>query len=217
MPVKNLNLRIIFNDGYCSIVFKPPGIASEGTEDSAQKWIQAIAKTHNQAHRRHAILIGRLDKPASGLLLFAHTKDAAHGLQQQMAGGKIDKIYLCKVLGNATPLKDKMIVNYLKRDENGKKSIVTDGADKAAKYAALTIKEASFNESTNATLLTIKLITGRYHQIRCQLSHLGFAIIGDGLYGKGKNYTEIKLSCTQLGFNHPKTGEYVVVTCPAHF
>lgn len=202
----NLNIEILFEDGYLLIVNKPVGLLSEGAIPSLEDWAKEKAKSEPAAHRRNAILMHRLDKPASGILVIAKTIMASKHIQQQMLNDQFGKKYVCIVKGNATKLKG-TIEHYLIKDALSKKSINASKKDKGAKKAILRIEKVQYDENSKNSLVEITLITGRYHQIRFQLNQLGFPVLDDGLYAPQhwNEYKEIALHASEINFIHPKT------------
>ena len=207
-------IPILFEDGYVLVINKPSGLLSEGAEPSVETWAQKRAKSEPSAHRRNAILMHRLDKPASGIMVIAKTVMAAKNIQQQMLNNQFTKKYNCIVMGDANHLKG-TIEHYLVKDALSKKSILATPKDKGAKKAVLRIDRVHFNKLHNWSLIEITLITGRYHQIRFQLSELGHPVCGDGLYASQiwKDYKEIALHAAEIGLIHPKTLEKLEFSC----
>ena len=163
-------------------------------------------------------LVHRLDQPVSGLLVFAKTKEAAAFLSKQMDNGKFGKHYYAVVLGK--PQKDKGVLeDYLYKDAHSNMTKVVDKTFPEAKNAVLeysTVKTLwAIENDTEATLLDIKLQTGRHHQIRVQLSNAGMPILGDTKYGsiRSKEFSRdsacrnVALCAYKLSFVHPVTKE----------
>ncbi len=205
-------MRIVFLDTDVLVLDKPAGIQSEGSSDSAEHWAHENFKAKNP----FPVLMHRLDKPASGLLLFARNKKALKSLQAQMESRSLGKEYVCIVSGNALSL-DNEIQHFLKRDEKGWKTITTDPQDTEAKPAQLRILNRQYHPELHETLLHVQLITGRYHQIRCQLAAVGFPVLGDGLYAPEKwdAYREIALHhCVQVWMHPSEQGNKRVISVP---
>lgn len=175
-----------------SIWFKPSGMLSHGS-----KWGDhcAIDRWVEQHHERQpsCFLVHRLDRAASGIILLAHHKKSAAALSHLFEQRKIHKRYQALVAG-AFPSH----IQHIDTDIDGKS-------------ASTRIENSSYNADTQQTLLTIKIDTGRKHQIRKHLAHIGFAIIGDRLYHKEPNRhtdtVDLQLRAYQLDFCCPLSGE----------
>lgn len=153
-------------------------------------------------------IIQRLDQPVEGVLVFAKTPEAAAGLNRQLQQGKIKKEYLAvaegKVERDAGRLEDDLV-----KDGKTNTSRVVSRGTAGAKRAVLEYEKAG--ESEGKTLLKIRLFTGRHHQIRVQLAHLGHPLAGDKKYGARMTADSraIGLCAVKTGFYHPKTGKWM--------
>lgn len=214
--------NILFEDDHILVVFKPAGIATQTARVGQQDMVSEI-KNYLSSHtsRREEPYLGlvhRLDQPVSGLLVFAKSKTAAAGLSHQMETGEFQKYYYAIVLGRPNSDKD-ILVDYLYKDGHNNQSFVVNEDFPDAKKAALEYRcvktLVALEENEEATLLEIKLLTGRHHQIRVQLSNADMPILGDGKYGsmKSKNFStssacrNLALCSYKLRFRHPLTGE----------
>lgn len=162
-------------------------------------------------------IIHRLDRPVGGILVFALNKNAAAGLSRQIKDGDFNKRYRALVEGIInTDENETVLIDYLIKDKDNK-ALITDENDKEGKRAELKFKIINTDKEKNMTLLDIKLITGRFHQIRAQLSNIGHPIVNDVKYGAKKDMSVINpggicLFAYLLSFKHPKTGEEKVFT-----
>lgn len=183
------------------VAAKPGGMPSvpDQTGDSNLKnMLEAYSK-----HDLH--IITRTDRPVSGLSLFAKSQNAARDLSNQIKENKISKSYLAIV--EKSPAEDSgELVHYLFKGRNNK-SIVVDKDHKAAKKSVLTYSVVT--ELDNYTVLKVELKTGRFHQIRSQLAHIGCPIKGDVKYGARRKNKDrsINLHAFELSFDHPVTKE----------
>lgn len=143
----------------------------------------------------------RLDVPTSGLVLFARNARAAQTLKEAIAGHAISKFYTA-VVSLPPPRDHAALVNYLVKDEKAARVRVYDEMREGAKEAALFYK----TEQNDATRLCVELFTGRTHQIRAQLAHIGSSVLGDDKYSGGKA-PRLMLHATRLEF-HLSEGEY---------
>jgi tRNA pseudouridine32 synthase/23S rRNA pseudouridine746 synthase len=148
---------------------------------------------------REVFLVHRLDREASGLMLLAHSKDAAAKLSDLFQNSKIIKTYLVEVLGDLG-----------KKGRQGSMDFALDGKPSHTEY-----KMKSYLPETNTSIAEVVIKTGRLHQIRRHFEMLGFPVMGDPKYGTdNKNATGMKLSAVSLRFNCPFLGIEVEYTLP---
>jgi len=158
----------------------------------------------------------RIDRPASGLVLFAKTKGAAAELSEQFKANKIEKAYLAVVAQR--PEQDQAtLTHFLKKDGRSNKSHILKEAVRGAKRAEM--KYQYMGSIENYHLLSVELLTGRHHQIRAQLAAIGCPIKGDVKYGfrrKNKDRS-IHLHAWKMAFKHPvsKATEQLTALPPA--
>ncbi len=154
----------------------------------------------------------RLDRPTSGVVLFARTSKALARLNAMFQSHEqIRKTYWAIVQG-APKLPEARLENYLIRNEAQNKSYIAKPGAKDAKQAILTYKTLTVGE--HYSLLEINLETGRHHQIRCQLAAIGCPIKGDLKYGAKRSNPDggICLHARQIAFEHPVSHEQIVIT-----
>lgn len=175
-------IKILYEDNHLLGVFKPAGMLTQRdrTEDPslldwAKEWIRAKYRKPGGVFLG---LVHRLDRPVAGAVLFARTSKAAGRLSSQIREHQIKKIYWAVVHGHPRPPKGRSEV-YIAR--SGSRSIITGPGDPSGQLAELTYRVLESRGSYS--LLEITLITGRHHQIRCQLAGLGHPILGDRKYG----------------------------------
>ena len=156
-------------------------------------------------------VIHRLDRPVSGVVLFAKTSKALSRMNEQFRERNIEKIYWTVVRGRADAEKGSL-VHYLKKNEKENRSYIVKENTNGALRSELSYEV--LNAGDNYSLLEIKPLTGRHHQIRVQLSSMGCTIVGDVKYGdkRGNDDKSICLHARQLRFEHPVQKEQVVVT-----
>ena len=161
----------------------------------------------------------RLDRPTTGVVLFARTSKALTRLNAMFQSHEqIRKTYWAIVsMDNGNRIMDKgevRLENYLWRNEKQNKSFVVKPGTKDAKRAVLTYKAIAHSE--RYTLLEINLETGRHHQIRCQLAAIGCPIKGDLKYGAKRSNIDggISLHARQIAFVHPVSKQEVIITAP---
>lgn len=182
------------------------GVQPDKTED---KSLLDIAEIYSKS-KLH--LIHRLDRPASGVVLFAKNKKALANLNEQFKERSIEKVYLA-VVKNAPPKEEDHLIHFVYKKTSGK-SVASTENKPGSKKAELTYKV--IGKIDNYTLLEVKLITGRFHQIRSQLAAIGCPIKGDVKYGfkRGNRDRSIHLHAWKLSFTHPVSEERVELVAP---
>ncbi|MEI6578410.1 MAG: RluA family pseudouridine synthase, partial [Eubacteriales bacterium] len=151
--------------------------------------------------------------PAAGIMVFARTSKSAARLFEEMRQGKFEKIYYTVVSGVPVKLKGR-VVNYLLKDTINNKVEVVSQASEGAKEAILEYEVLSTTANNELSLIKVRLITGRAHQIRVQLSAMGHPIFGDRKYGgKCPNGSFMALHAVKLSFPHPIKKELMTFKC----
>lgn len=156
----------------------------------------------------------RLDRPTTGVVLFARTSKALSRLNEMFKSHeKIQKTYWA-IVQTPPPTPQGRLENYLWRNEKQNKSFIVKPGTKDAKHAILSYKTIS--QSDRYTLLEINLETGRHHQIRCQLAALGCPIRGDLKYGAKRSNPDggISLHARKIEFIHPVSKQIISITSP---
>ena len=211
--------RILYEDKEILVCHKPAGIATQ-TGQTRQKDMVSEIKNY-LGNNPYLGVVHRLDQPVEGLLVFAKTPFAAKELSRQLTDNTLNKQYYAVVLGKGFE-ENTELVNYLIKDTlhvsqmNGSKmnrSRIAEVGEIGAKKAVLQAKTVIFDAKRNISVLEIRLITGRHHQIRVQLSEAGFPLLGDSKYGTeeaGKKSKElgvdyVALCACRLELLHPKT------------
>jgi 23S rRNA pseudouridine1911/1915/1917 synthase len=214
-------LKILYEDNHLIVVYKPCGLLVQGDYSGDITLIDIVRKylanKYNKKGNVYLGLIHRLDKPASGVVIFAKTSKGASRLSKQFREHKINKIYYAIVEGENKDKSEQHLKSYIVR--GGSKSIVIETKRKDAQYSELLYKP--IHTHNNLTLLRVKLITGRKHQIRTQLSTEGFPILGDKKYSAkrpfecdsyySKERGCIALLCAELSFTHPITKDNITI------
>lgn len=181
-----------------SVWYKPDGVLSQGTRYGDHCSLLRQAELFFKP-RRKVFLIHRLDREASGVVLIAHSKDAAARLTHLLRKRKIVKRYRVAVLGNiAAEMPAGTIENPL------------DGKSAVTEFAV-----EDYNPVTNTSSLRVVIRTGRKHQIRRHLDMIGFPVMGDPKYGTGnKNREGMQLTAVALEFQCPFSGRHLTFESP---
>lgn len=155
----------------------------------------------------------RLDRPVSGIVVFAKTSKALARFNEMLKNREVRKYYWA-VVKNEPPKDEMELHNYLKRNEKQNKSYVFDKPVDGAKEAVLSFKTIA--KGDNYRLLEVDLQTGRHHQIRCQLAHIGCPIKGDLKYGAERSNKNggISLHARRIEFVHPVSKKSVTIVAP---
>lgn len=204
------DLKIIYEDKHLLAVNKPHGLVSEH-EAHLKFSVQSLALDFCRSHEKYPqkCFIGmpqRLDRPVSGVLLFAKKRSVLKMLVETFTKRELDKSYYAIVV--TRPEKDEAeLVHWLIKDTLQRKAILHTTQVKDSARAVLRYKFIAQNNF--GSLLKVKLVTGKFHQIRAQLAHIGSPIIGDVHYGSTKVYLEnaVCLHARSLEIVHPVTNE----------
>ncbi len=209
--------EIVFSDNHLLVALKKSGLltqpdetGADSLEEKAKEWVK---KEYQKPGNVFLHAIHRLDRPVSGLVLFARTSKALSRLNEQSREGEIQRVYTAEVEGIVAP-KEGRLDHYLIHGNH--RAIISNSSEKEAKHARLTYKTIRYTPHT--TILSIELETGRYHQIRAQFSAIGHPIVSDLRYGgKQGDGKSIHLHCASLSFKHPVTQEILDLKSPAPF
>ena len=203
-----MTLQVLFEDNHLIAVVKQSGQTVQpepGKPTSLEEEVKAyIKEKYNKPGDVFLGVIHRLDMPVSGIVLFARTSKALTRMNDLFKNRKIEKIYEAKVEGKPLHQTD-TLTHFLVRDE--KKNITrvhikpVPNAEKA--MLSFDVKY----QNNNNSILRLKLLTGRKHQIRAQLGAINCPIVGDVKYGasKANDDTSIALTAVELSFEHPVT------------
>lgn len=209
--------RVVFEDNHLLIFNKLPGEIVQGDKTGDQPLVDTLKgflKTkHNKPGNVFLGLTQRLDRPTSGLVIFAKTSKALSRVNDQLKKRAIKKTYWA-VTEKALPTTSGKLVDYLKKNNQQNKSYPFPSAIKDSKKAILNY--SLLGNSDRYYLYEIDLETGRHHQIRVQLSARGAFIKGDVKYGakRPNKYGSIHLHAHSLKFIHPVKKEPISITAP---
>lgn len=208
-------LKVVYEDNHLLVVVKPQNVLSQAdsTNDADMLTLckQYLKEQRNKQGEVFVGLVHRLDRPTGGLMVFAKTSKCASRLSEQIRNGEFRKEYLTVVL-NKPREESAKLTHYLKKDEINNVVRVVPMFESGAKKCELVYKTLQFNNKLS--LLNVRLLTGRSHQIRVQMSTIGNAIFGDVKY-KGdvvKGYN-LALWAYKLTFIHPTTKKVLNFVC----
>ncbi len=202
--------QIIFEDQYILVCVKPAGIPTQSRQISTPDMV-SILKNHlhssgSKNGEPYLSLIHRLDQPVEGLLVFAKTPAAARSLNQQLQSSGFGKLYLA-LLSAVPEQQEADLEDYMVKDGRVNVSRVCTPDTPGARLARLHYR--IIDTEGSSALAEITLGTGRHHQIRVQMAHIGCPIIGDTKYGSSATpkspARQLQLYAVNLSFRHPVT------------
>ncbi|WP_292009061.1 RluA family pseudouridine synthase [Chryseobacterium sp.] len=209
--------QILYEDNHLLIINKKVGQLVQGDKTGDESLLDSIKNFIKIRDAKPGNvflgLVHRIDRPTSGLVIYAKTSKALSRLTQMVKNREIKKTYWAVVAKELIP-QEQRLVHYLKKNEKNNKAIVFPKATDGAKEAILTYHV--IKSLDNYLLLEIDLETGRHHQIRAQLSKIGIPIKGDLKYGSPRSNPDggINLHARKLEFIHPVTKERIEVVAP---
>ncbi len=211
------NLQILHEDNHLIIVNKRAGDISQG-DKTGDTPLSDVVKAYikDKYQKSGNVFLGvvhRLDRPTSGVIIFAKTSKALERLNKMLREKLIHKTYWAVIKAAPTTTQG-TLKNYLKKNPKNNKSTVFNKETPGSKHAILHYK--ILKTLDNYTLLEVDLETGRHHQIRAQLAAIGSNIKGDLKYGANRSNKDgsIHLHARKIQFTHPVSKEDVSVTAP---
>jgi 23S rRNA pseudouridine1911/1915/1917 synthase len=211
--LRDIEGRILYEDNHLLVFNKRTGEIVQGDKSGDEPLSETLkAFIALRDEKPGQVFLGvphRLDRPVSGVTLFAKTSKALERLNQMLRQGEIHKTYWA-LTAEKPPKNSDVLTDFLSRNEAQNKSYVSkNGKEARLKYTLIQTTERYY-------LLEIELYTGRHHQIRCQLSHMGCPIKGDLKYGAKRSNPDggISLLARHIQFIHPVKKTEVDVTAP---
>jgi 23S rRNA pseudouridine1911/1915/1917 synthase len=211
------NLNVLYEDNHIIVVNKRVGDIVQGdkTGDKPLSDVvkEYIAEKYNKPGNVYLGVVHRLDRPTTGLVIFAKTSKALPRLNALFASKDIHKTYWAIVKNK--PVKDQdTLINWLKKNPKNNKS--TSYTKEVSESKKAILHYHLLKTLNNYFLLEVNLETGRHHQIRSQLSNIGCPIKGDLKYGYGKSNPDggIHLHARHISFTHPVKKELIEITAP---
>lgn len=210
-------MTVLYEDNHIIIVNKAIGEIVQG-DKTGDKPLSDIVKEYIKVkhHKPGNVYLGvthRLDRPTSGIVMFAKTSKALSRLNEMFKNDEITKTYWA-VVKKAPEKTEDTLIHYLIKNERTNKSTAYDIEKNNTKKSILHYKLIA--KSDNYYLLEVDLETGRHHQIRCQLSKIGSPIKGDLKYGAERSNPDggISLHARSISFEHPVSKEIVSIVAP---
>ncbi len=212
-----MGLVIIYEDRDILVVDKPPGLLTVGTDREKSRTAYFILTNYvrkgRYRSRDRVFIVHRLDRDASGILIFAKTQQAKLRLQGQW--NETEKKYLAVVHGKCK-IKSQTISTFLAENKAQVVYSTSDAAKGKLSHTAYKV----LRQTKDFALLEVDLLTGRKNQIRVHLADIGHPIVGDKKYGKGGTaHTRLALHARSISFKHPTSGEPLtfVAKVPGYF
>ena len=208
-------VKVLYEDNHLIVAVKPAGVLSQSDGSNAPDMLTILKAYIKEKYQKpgevYLGLVHRLDRPVSGVMVFARTSKAASRLSEQIRSRKVEKIYRCVVNGNLEG--EGRLENYISKDESSNTVTVSDTEKPGYKASYLDYRALASKDGL--TLVEVKLGTGRSHQIRAQMAHAGHPLIGDQKYGKKDERTkDIALEAYKLSFEHPVKREFITFEAP---
>ena len=215
-PAPHYKLPILFEDDFLVAIDKPAGLAVHGGSGIAHGVIESLRSMRPDA--RFLELVHRLDRETSGVLLVAKKRSALTALHEKLRERDMDKRYLVGVAGRFRNEKQRVKLALAKRDapDGGKRVSVSETGQEAETVFRLRERR------DDMSLLEAELLTGRTHQIRVHLAHIGHPVLADDRYGdfelnralRKRGLKRMFLHAARLEFLHPATEEKLVIESP---
>lgn len=209
-------LQVLFEDNHLLVINKPAGLATMGVAEGRESVL-----TRAKAYVRHKYqkpgnvylgVVSRLDAPVTGVLVIARTSKAASRLTDSFRDGDVEKNYWAVTRDAPDPVEGRC-VDFVRKDERHRKMHITRQVRDDAKEARLTYRTQS--AVRGGWLVEVQLETGRKHQIRLQLAHRQWPIIGDRKYGSQVAFAQgIALHARSIRFVHPVRKEWLQIEAP---
>ena len=210
-------MEVLYEDNHIIIVNKRAGEIVQGDKTGDTPLSETVKEYIKERYAKPgAVFLGvthRVDRPVSGVVVFARTSKALARLNDMFRTQQVQKTYWA-VVRELPPQPEATLTHWLVRNERMNKSFAYDSERSGAKRASLTYRVIGKSERYH--LLEVHLHTGRHHQIRCQLAHIGSPIVGDLKYGAPRSNPDgsICLHARTIEFEHPVSHIQIRVEAP---
>lgn len=211
-------MQILYEDNHLIAVNKAPSEIVQGDKTGDKPLSDTLKEYIKLKYNKPGeVFLGvphRLDRPTSGVVLFARTSKALVRLNEMFKNHDAMRKTYWAIVQGAPKQPEARLENYLVRNEQQNKSYIAKPGAKDAKLAVLTYR--TLTRGDHYSLLEVELLTGRHHQIRCQLAAIGCPIKGDLKYGAKRSNPDgsISLHARQITFVHPVRKEQLTITAP---
>jgi 23S rRNA pseudouridine1911/1915/1917 synthase len=212
-----IKMEILYEDNHIIIVNKSPREIVQGDKTGDKPLVDMVKDyLKEKYHKPGNVFCGvvhRLDRPTSGIVVFAKTSKALARLNEMFKKGEVDKTYWA-IVKDLPPQDEGTLVHFLIKNQKNNKSVAYDTEKLRSKKAVLHYKLVG--RSQRYYLLEVKLETGRHHQIRCQLAKIRLPIRGDLKYGAQRSNPDgsISLHARNISFVHPVSKKMIDITAP---
>ena len=210
-------MQVIYEDNHIIVVAKRSGEIVQGDKSGDRPLTEDVKAYLKEKYAKPGLVflgvVHRLDRPVSGLVVFARTSKALSRLNEMFRNGSIHKTYWALVQ-TPPPAEEGELIHWLTRNERQNKSYAYRNEVPGSKKAVLRYRV--IGQTDRYTLLEIQLLTGRHHQIRCQLAAMGCPIRGDLKYGAPRSNPDgsISLLARNIEFVHPVSKEIIRLEAP---
>ena len=214
-------MQVVYEDNHIIVVYKESGEIVQGDKTGDTPLSETVKAYIKEKYQKPgAVFLGvvhRLDRPVSGLVVFARTSKALSRLNEMFRKGEVHNTYWALVQPSGNPVTCNTFVSathWLTRNEKQNKSYAYDREVPGSKKAVLRYR--TIGQTERYQLVEVELLTGRHHQIRCQLSTLGMPIRGDLKYGAKRSNPDgsISLLSHHVEFIHPVSKQEIVLDSP---
>ena len=208
-------ITVVYEDNHLLVALKRPNQLTQGDQTGDSDLLSEarayIEQKYEKPGRAYLGLVHRMDRPVSGLIVFARTSKAAARLSEQVRTNEMYREYVCVAEGD--PPQRFRLTDYLKKDEAANMvRVIPDYLKAEGKLAIL--NGVNIRHLDCGSLCAIRLETGRAHQIRVQMAHAGHPLLGDHRYGHPEGKEQIALYGIRLTLTHPTTKERMVFMAP---
>ena len=210
-------MKVLYEDNHIIVINKAAGEIVQGDKTGDESLCDTMKRYIKEKYAKPGnVFIGlphRLDRPVSGIVVFAKTSKALERLNRMFSEGGVKKIYWALTKGVPVPAEAEL-ESWILRNEKMNKSFSYPKEVKGSKRALLHYRLVAASQNYN--LIEVELKTGRHHQIRCQLSSIGCPIKGDLKYGAQRSNPDgsISLHARYIEFTHPVSKELIAITAP---
>ena len=210
-------MKVLYEDNHIIVINKAAGEIVQGDKTGDESLCETMKAYIKEKYAKPGnVFIGlphRLDRPVSGIVVFAKTSKALERLNRMFSEGSVKKIYWALTKGIPTPAEAEL-ESWILRNEKMNKSFSYPKEVKGSKRAILHYRLVAASQNYN--LIEVELKTGRHHQIRCQLSSIGCPIKGDLKYGAQRSNPDgsISLHARYIEFTHPVSKQLIAITAP---